>query len=486
MDKNKKNTGPTNLTLIGSIIVLVAIASTTAVSWLLYEHTVNLLTDNLRERLLSIAITQAANIDAKNIDALQVEDDWKKPEWNNIVSRLKKTKSDNPNIVFLYIFRKKADDPSQMEFVADAESMNPYANLDDNPENDVDANGDGIVEPDGADNLQWPGQEYPEPPQETFEAYAGPLTSEELYEDAYGQVLTGYAPIKDENGIVVAVIGVDIKVNDFLTVTRQTLYPFLSFILFLISAIIILSVVLIKLWNKRVEIFAELDKQKDELLSIVSHQLATPVSSIKWYTEMMMDGDLGKITAQQKEHLGSMMAVAGNLSDLVSMILDVSRIQLGRMHIEKQELDLGDFFKEILEIIKPKATEKKINFEINMPSNFPKAALDKRYTHMTIENLLSNAIKYTPESGHVQFFVEVKGGRIYCKVKDSGVGIPKADQDKIFGKMFRASNVRNAIDGNGFGLYVAKGAVEAQGGKIWFESAEGEGTTFDVELPLKD
>lgn len=230
----------------------------------------------------------------------------------------------------------------------------------------------------------------------------------------------------------------------------------------------------------------ENDRQKDELLSIVSHQLATPVSSIKWYTEMLRDGDLGKVTKQQKDHLTSMMGVAVNLSDLVSMILDVSRIQLGRMHIEKQELDLNAFFKEILEIINPKSEQKKVKFEVSMPKKLPKAMLDRRYTHMTIENLLSNAIKYTPESGSVHFNVELRGNILYCEVKDTGVGIPKADQEKIFGKMFRATNVRNEIDGNGFGLYVAKGAVEAQGGKIWFESTEGKGTTFFVELPLKD
>jgi len=229
----------------------------------------------------------------------------------------------------------------------------------------------------------------------------------------------------------------------------------------------------------------ELDTQKDELLSIVSHQLATPVSSVKWYTEMLIDGDMGKITKQQKEHLTTMMGVTENLSDLVSMILDVSRIQLGRMHVDKQDLDMNVFFKEILEIIQPKAVQKNLKFEAKLPIKLPTAKLDKRYTHMTIENLLSNAIKYTSASGSVIFTVEIKGNTIFCKVKDSGMGIPKSEQEKIFGKMYRASNVRNSVDGNGFGLYVAKGAVEAQGGKIYFESKEGVGTTFFVELPIK-
>jgi len=95
-------------------------------------------------------------------------------------------------------------------------------------------------------------------------------------------------------------------------------------------------------------------------------------------------------------------------------------------------------------------------------------------------------VKYTPEGGKVSFDVKIEDGCLNVSVKDTGMGIPKKEQDKIFGRMFRASNVRNTVDGNGFGLFVAKGAVEAQGGKIWFESTEGKGTTFFVRLPLND
>ena len=229
----------------------------------------------------------------------------------------------------------------------------------------------------------------------------------------------------------------------------------------------------------------ELDRQKDELLSIVSHQLATPVSSVKWYLEMLLDGDFGELKKEQKDHVNTAYGVTTELTDLVSMILDVSRIQLGKMKIEAQELDLNAFFKEILDIIVPKAKEKNVNFEYKVAENLPKAILDKRYTKMTIENLLSNAVKYTPANGNVKFLVEVRNNSLSCEVRDTGCGIPKADQDKIFGKLFRASNVRNTVDGNGFGLYIAKGAIESQGGKIWFESEEGKGTAFFIELPLK-
>ena len=165
------------------------------------------------------------------------------------------------------------------------------------------------------------------------------------------------------------------------------------------------------------------------------------------------------------------------------MILDVSRVQLGRMQVDREALDLSEFFKEILTVIEPKAEEKKVKFSVSLPEKLPVAMLDRRLMRMTLENLLSNAVKYTPEKGSVELRVTVKDDVLEYIVKDTGCGIPKAEQKKMFTKLFRASNVLN-VSGNGFGLFVAKGAVEAQGGSISFVSAGGEGTTFTVAIPL--
>ncbi len=486
MEKKIKSSASFSLTWIGALIVIVAIALTAIVSWFLYQKTVELLTDNLRQRLLSIATTQVANIDPEDIASLNTEEDWKKPQWSRVVLQMKKAKQNNENIVFMYIFRKSADDPSKLVFVTDAESLNPYANTDNDSSNDVDANGDGIVEADGADQLQWPGQDYPEPPDEAFEAFEGPTTNRELYEDSYGKVLTGYAPIRNASGVTIAVLATDIKADDFSLITRQTLYPFLLFSTFLVLIIVILSILLIKIWNKRVEIFAEIDRQKDELLGIVAHQLAKPITAIRWDLESLLDGDLGQMNEEQKKDANVMRGQAVNLADLVSMILDVSRIQLGKMQLTPQPLNLNEFFTEILQVVEPTVEQKKLRFIKNMPKTLPIVLLDKRYTRMTVENLLTNAVKYTPDSGKVTFDLKIENGIMRCSVSDTGCGIPKEDQGKIFGKMYRASNVRNTVEGNGFGLYVAKGAIEGQGGKMWFTSEVGKGTTFSFELPMKE
>ncbi len=483
MDTQSSPRPSRGLTGIGSIVVLIAIVVTAGVSWLLYEHTVTLLTENLRQRLLSIAITQAANIDAKNLDALHIEQDWKKPEWTRVVNRLKKTKDGNPNIVFMYIFRKKQSDPMQLEFVADAESINPYANTDADPTNDVDANGDGKIEPDGADQLQWPGQDYPTPPEEAFEAFNGPLTNRSLYSDSYGQVLTGYAPIKDGSGNVVAVIGTDIKVNDFLTVTRQTLYPFLLFIIFLVFAMVILSAALIQIWNKRVALLARIDQQKNSVIHTVAHQLNTLVAGLKWSAEMLRTGDMTKEACAE-----TVETETTELKDLAAMFLEAAHIQKGQLEIKAAPLELNAFFKEIVKEANNQAHEMKVTLKTSIAATLPTAMFDRNYTQLVMKNLLSNAIKYTaakPGHGRVDFTIKVAGKTLSCIVKDTGIGIPKKEYGNIFGQMYRASNAVEAVkDGNGLGLYATQAAVKAQGGIIRFESQEGMGTTFYVELPL--
>lgn len=274
----------------------------------------------------------------------------------------------------------------------------------------------------------------------------------------------------------------DINPDRFSSLSQQTISPFLIFVGVITLIMVLLAAFLIHLQSRQVGLMAEIDRQKDELLSIVSHQLATPVSAVKWYLEMMHDGDVGALTKEQEEHVGTMQTSMHNLADLIHLLLDVSRIQLDRMKVDRQPLDLAEFFEEMLTVIRPMAEEKKLNFTASLPISLPTVSLDKRLMTMAVENILTNAVKYTPEKGTVTFTVELNGKTMRCSVRDTGCGIPKAEQEKVFSKLFRASNATDG--GNGFGLYIAKGAVESQGGKIWLKSKVGKGTTFFIELPL--
>lgn len=470
---------------LGGILALLAISLAVLASVLLYQQTINLLTNNLRERLLSISITQAANIDAAMLAELRVEEDWQKPEWEYIVSRLKRAKDANENIVYMYIFRKNAEDPTRMEFVADAESINPYANLDDDPTNDVDANGDGIVDPEGADYLQWPGQPYDEAIDipETFEAYNGPLTARDLYEDSYGEVLTGYAPITDSEGNVVAILATDIKANEFLSVTRQTLYPFITFITFLIFVISILAIVLIYLWKRRAEEFAELDRLKDEFLSVATHQLRAPITAVRGYAANMSDGSYGVVPDYFKEPLYIIRESARLMANSIEDYLNISRIEQGRMKYERTKVNIVDLVKKVVDQLTPVAESNglKLTFE---NSGDATVKIDTGKMTQVITNLIDNAIKYT-KTGGITVSVEKRDSNARITITDTGVGISEADIPLLFRKFKRARDANKVnTTGTGLGLYVAKMLTNGNGGKIWVESdGVGKGSRFIVEIP---
>jgi signal transduction histidine kinase len=473
---DKKRNIRTARPLTSYLVLAGFIVLTLFVTALLYTQIQTLFRQRLQERLVSMASTAAVHLDAETLAKIEGADSVDSPEYKKVVIELNKLRAANRDIKYIYILRK-TDDPNIFEFVADADSLDPSA--------EVDLNGDGVI--DESDALNWPGDEYDvsEFGELRDFGFLRATVDSELAIDQWGKFLSSSAPIFGKSGSAQELIGIDVEVTDYIRIINLALFPYLLFVGFLLLVLIALTVFLVEIWGSRVNALNELDRQKDELIGIVSHQLAKPITAIKWNLELLLDGDIGVLAKEQQETLRSMQDVAHHLTGLVDMILDVSRIQLGRINLEAQPLDLEQFFREIIQVIEPGSKERKQNFIKNIPTKMPTVLLDKKYLRMTVENLLSNAVKYTPEKGTVELNVQFTEGRMLCSVKDTGCGIPKADQAKIFGKLYRASNVRNTVDGNGFGLYVAKGAIEGQGGQMWFESEEGKGTTFYFELPLK-
>lgn len=231
----------------------------------------------------------------------------------------------------------------------------------------------------------------------------------------------------------------------------------------------------------------EIDKAKTEFVSLASHQLRTPLSTVSWYSEMLLAGDVGEVTSEQKKYLEEIYHGNQRMVDLVNTLLDVSRIEMGTFIVESKPTDIVKLAQDVIEEHKLQISERRIKFLCSFKQNMPLIQADPKILRMVIQNLLSNAIKYTPEGGKVEASIDlVKGNGIIFKVSDTGYGIPTDQQNKIFTKLFRADNVVGKdTEGTGLGLYIAKSIVEQSGGKIWFESSENKGTTFYVTLPLK-
>ena len=241
----------------------------------------------------------------------------------------------------------------------------------------------------------------------------------------------------------------------------------------------------------------EIDKAKTEFVSLASHQLRTPLSSVNWYSEMLLAGDAGKLNDKQKKYLDEVYKGNQRMVDLVNALLNVSRLELGTFAVNPEPTDVVKLAQGVIDELKLQINQQQLKFDERHSAGLPLLNVDPKLLSMVFHNLLFNAVKYTPEKGKVSLDLRlVKRGESVNKrkvnedslaivVSDTGFGIPKYQQDKIFTKLFRADNAREKdAEGTGLGLYIVKSVIDHSGGLIWFESEENKGTTFYVTLPL--
>jgi len=230
----------------------------------------------------------------------------------------------------------------------------------------------------------------------------------------------------------------------------------------------------------------ELDKTKDEFISMASHQLRTPLTTVKGYLSMILDGDVGPVKKDQKELMQNAFDGANRMVYLIADLLNVSRLQSGKFVIDDKPTELTEVVAgEVLQL-KEQAAARQIELIYQKPEGFPALNLDETKIRQVVMNFLDNALYYTPKGGKVVAALEATDSTISYTVTDNGVGVPKEVQHRLFSKFYRAENARKMRpDGTGLGLFMAKKVVVAEGGAIIFKSSEGKGSTFGFSFPRK-
>jgi len=235
---------------------------------------------------------------------------------------------------------------------------------------------------------------------------------------------------------------------------------------------------------------------KSEFVSLVSHELKTPMTSIRGYADLLAQGTVGQINEIQANFLNTIRSNVNRMATLVSDLADVSRIEAGRMHLEFEAVSIEEVVSEVVRSTQGQIDEKEHILEIGIPSALPRVWGDYNRLIQVMTNLVSNAIKYTPQNGQIRIESELaendwdRDGApqvVHVKVVDNGFGISAEDQEKIFQKFFRSAdqNIRD-LPGTGLGLNITRHLVEMQGGRIWFETESGQGSTFHFTVPVTE
>jgi len=229
-----------------------------------------------------------------------------------------------------------------------------------------------------------------------------------------------------------------------------------------------------------------IERMKTEFVSLAAHQLRTPLSAIKWTLKILLDGDLGELNPEQRDFVQKTYKSNERMIDLINALLDVARIEEGRYLYKPNLAEFEPIVQFVVNSYKEEIEKKGLKLEFQKPEEkLPKVMLDVEKIRLVLQNLIDNAVKYTPPGGQLTISIKDAKKEIEFSIKDSGVGIPQDQQERVFTKFFRAANVmRMDTEGTGLGLFISKNIIEAHKGRLWFESTD-QGTTFYFTLPIR-
>ena len=230
----------------------------------------------------------------------------------------------------------------------------------------------------------------------------------------------------------------------------------------------------------------ELDQSKSNFISIVAHQLRTPLSGVKWTLNMVLGGTLGPLNIEQKSFLMKCYESNERMIVLINDMLGADRIDSDKLKYHFTPTQISHLLDDVLFEMTSLIYKKKLQMSfVNKDRNLPQVLIDVEKMRAVLQNLLENAIKYTPPDGQIGINLQVVDGFVQISIQDNGIGISEEEKRNIFNRFFRAKNaIKVETDGSGLGLFIAKGIIDKHGGKIWFDSQVGKGTTFHFTVPI--
>lgn len=253
------------------------------------------------------------------------------------------------------------------------------------------------------------------------------------------------------------------------------------------AAVIIENALLYQRLVQTAEELSQLNRLKDDFISTVSHELKTPLTTIKGFASVLASEAAGPLEDQQKKFLGIIHAAVERLQALIHQLLDVSKLEAGGVRMVFKSVSLSQIIRKCLQGNSLQMAQKRVGLKASIPAGLPQVRADASWMSQVLDNLLTNAIKFTPGGGRIGISVLDKGQYVLVSVEDSGIGIPAEEKNRIFDKFYRVpAHAEMNQPGTGLGLAIAKSVVEQHGGKIWVDSEPGKGSRFSFVLPVAE
>ncbi|HVW66562.1 MAG TPA: HAMP domain-containing sensor histidine kinase [Candidatus Peribacteraceae bacterium] len=439
-----------------------------------YIRSRDIMESQLKTQLASMAGSAALFIPGDELDQIQGPKDETKPAFIDLVHRLKSLRT-LPDVRFAYIMRKTIN-PMELAFVADADALSTKAELD--------VNHDGVVSPDEAPSHPGDLYDISNVPALQHDAFLHPTTDSTVTYDQWGALISGYAPIYRKDGSVAGIIGIDMRA-DLYAFLSQSIFTPVALVLVVLGGILI-AVAIVTLWERRqLMILNKINNERSGLLKLTFHQLGEPLTIMKWSLETLRDSvDDPRLQAIVEEHVVCMDEGLGRLNSIIDTLQQAEKVDLNTLDYLPVPSSLKNLFENSVHEWQSSIDKRKQKMNVVMDKDlfFP---FDHNMLSLVLRQLLQNAIEYSPEGSTITLRASEGKQRVTISIEDQGVGIPREDLEHMFEKYRRASNAgRVKPDGNGLGLYIAKGIVEKAGGRIWIESIEGRGTKISFTLPI--
>ncbi len=415
-----------------------------------------------RQALLTRARIAAAAIGLDDIGALAgTAEDLGNPQYQALKRVVTLIKNGQNDVRFVYLMGYRGGD--KLFFYVDSEDP-------------------------GSPDYSGPGDLYPDTDALQLESFKnGTAFVEGPYHDSWGDWVSGFAPIlHPATGQTAALVGIDIHAQVWRAdIFRAELVPLLITLLFV--SLLLFTAFFTRRTERYIKQIEMVDKMKSEFVSVASHQLRTPLTGIKWFADLLLRGKAGPLSQDQKDFMKNISESNDRMIKLVENLLNVSRIETGKKFmIVKALTEVLPILKSLMDDLVALATAHQVT--VVLAPDFPQKltlSIDPEKMRQVFQNFMTNAVKYSRVGGTVEIGCKLSPEEAVFSIRDTGLGIPAAQQSRVFQKFFRADNVQTAeTDGTGLGLYIAKAIIEGHGGRVWFKSEENKGTTFSFFIPL--